>query len=143
MHSDQIMKDPSQVIISTDDSKLDSEVIHKFLTKSYWAKGRTLSQVETSIKSSLNFGLYLKDKQIGYARVLTDYVAFAYLMDIFILEEHRGLGYSKKLLDFIFTYQEIKVSKWMLTTRDAHSLYSKFGFNPIEKPERLMEMNGP
>lgn len=127
-------------IVSDDKSKLDIGVIHSFLTNSYWAEGRSIETVEETVKHSDCFGLYDNEKQIGFARVVSDYVVFAYLLDVFILEEYRGRGLSKKLLNNIFKnpkYANIK--KWKLATRDAHGLYQKFGFKPITKPERLME----
>jgi N-acetylglutamate synthase-like GNAT family acetyltransferase len=129
-----------EIIVSDDKSKLDVELIHKFLTTSYWAEGRTIEQVKNSIKHSICFGVYKDDKQIGFARVLTDCTVFAYLMDVFILEEFRGNGFSKFLLNTIFEDDRFKsVKKWMLATRDAHSLYAQFGFGQIRNAERLME----
>jgi len=129
-----------EIIISDDKSKLDVGLIHKFLTTSYWAEGRTIEQVKNSIEHSICFGVYKDDKQIGFARVLTDCTVFAYLMDVFILEEFRGNGFSKLLLNTIFEDDRFKsVKKWMLATKDAHSLYTQFGFGEIRNTERLME----
>ena len=129
-----------EIIISDDKSKLDVGLIHKFLTTSYWAEGRTIEQVKNSIEHSICFGVYKDDKQIGFARVLTDCTVFAYLMDVFILEEFRGNGFSKLLLNTIFEDDRFKsVKKWMLATKDAHSLYAQFGFGEIRNTERLME----
>ena len=129
-----------EIIISDDKSKLDVKLIHTFLTTSYWAEGRTIEQVKNSIEHSICFGVYKDDKQIGFARVLTDCTVFAYLMDVFILEEFRGKGYSKMLLNTIFMDDRFKsVKKWMLATKDAHSLYAQFGFGEIKNTERLME----
>ena len=129
-----------EIIISDDKSKLDVELIHKFLTTSYWAKGRTIDEVKNSFEHSICFGVYKDDKQIGFARVLTDCTIFAYLMDVFILEEFRGNGFSKLLLNTIFEDDRFKsVKKWMLATKDAHSLYAQFGFGEIRNTERLME----
>jgi N-acetylglutamate synthase-like GNAT family acetyltransferase len=130
----------ADITVSTDKSKLDINVIHGFLSESYWAKGRTQEQVKQSIENAICFGIYLKNNQIGFARVLSDKVAFAYLMDVFILEKYRGNGFSQALLTAIFNNQELKnVSKWFLATRDAHGLYRKFGFREVARPERLME----
>lgn len=127
-------------IVSDDKSKLNIGFIHSFLTNSYWAEGRSLETVEETIKHSDCFGLYYNEKQIGFARVLTDYAIFAYLLDVFIIEEYRGQGLSKKLLSFIFENPKYaNVKKWKLATRDAHGLYQRFGFKAITKPERLME----
>lgn len=128
-------------ITSDDKNKLDINLIYNFLTNAYWAKGRTLDEVEKSIENSICFGIYIGDKQIGFARVLTDFVTVAYLLDVFICEEYRGNGYSKILLKEVFS--DIKfssVKKWMLATDDAHTLYEKFGFKPLASPEKLMEM---
>lgn len=127
-------------LISTDKSKLDISVIQSFLSKSYWAKNRTLKTTKLSIKNSLCFGLYYKYNMIGFARVITDYATFAYLADVFILEEHRGKGLSKWLMEVILKYGEIQnLRRWFLATRDAHKLYEKFGFTYLKKPENFME----
>jgi N-acetylglutamate synthase-like GNAT family acetyltransferase len=126
-------------VISDDKSKLDVKLIHNFLTNSYWGKGRTLEEVNRSIEHSFCFGIYSGNKQVGFARVLTDFVIFAYLMDVFIIEEYRGRGLSKILLERIFNDVRFsKIKKWMLATDDAHTLYEKFGFKMIEHPEKLM-----
>lgn len=127
-------------IVNDDKSKLNIGFIHSFLTNSYWAEGRSLEAVEETIKHSDCFGLYDNEKQIGFARVVTDYAIFAYLLDVFIIEEYRGRGLSKKLLSFVFENPKYaNVKKWKLATNDAHGLYQKFGFKPITNPERLME----
>jgi len=128
------------VIISDDKTKLDIELIHNFLTTSYWAEGRTIEAVKKSIEHSICFGVYKEDNQIGFARIVTDYTVIAYLMDVFILEEYRGKGFSKLLLTRIFEDDRFKrIKKWMLATKDAHSLYAQFGFSGIKNPDRLME----
>lgn len=99
------------ITISKDKSKLQIEVIHQFLTKSYWAKGRTLSQVQTTIDTCLCFGVYFNNQQIGFGRVATDYAVFAYIMDVFMLPEHRGKGYSKQLMEAIVNAKELKECK--------------------------------
>jgi len=130
----------NDLIISDDKTKLDIELIHKFLSTSYWAKGRTIEEVKKSIEHSICFGVYKDSKQIGFARIVTDYTLIAYLMDVFILEEHRGKGFSKLLLKKIFEDDRFKsIKKWMLATKDAHTLYTQFGFEKIKNPDRLME----
>lgn len=130
----------NDLIISDDKTKLDVKLIHNFLTTSYWAEGRTIETVKKSIENSICFGLYKNDKQIGFARILTDHTVIAYLMDVFILEEYRGNGFSKLLLKGIFEDERFKsIKKWMLATKDAHSLYAQFGFDTIKHPDRLME----
>ncbi|KJD36940.1 GNAT family acetyltransferase [Tamlana sedimentorum] len=126
--------------ISTDKNKLDVSVIHQFLSQTYWAKGRTVAQVQTTINSCLCFGVYLNNEQIGFARVATDYAVFAYIMDVFILPEYRGKGYSKKLMEAVTTHKTLQECKvWMLKTKDAHGLYKQFGFTDLSHPEKLME----
>jgi GNAT superfamily N-acetyltransferase len=128
------------IAVSTDKSKLDVPFIQHFLKDIYWAAGRTMEEVQTTIDNSFCFGIYLNDKQVGFARVITDYVVFAYLMDVFITEEHRGKGYSSVLIDAMMTepkLQQVKI--WRLATSDAHFLYEKFGFAALENPEKMME----
>jgi N-acetylglutamate synthase-like GNAT family acetyltransferase len=128
------------LIISDDKNKLDVELIHKFLTTSYWAEGRTIEEVKKSIEHSICFGVYKDGKQIGFARVVSDLTIIAYLMDVFIVEEYRGKGFSKLLLKKNFNDVGFKgVKKWILTTKDAHSLYASFGFEKLKNPDRLME----
>ena len=126
--------------ISKDKSRLDIKMIHEFLTETYWAKGRTVDQVKTSIKHCLCYGVYLENKQIGFARIATDYVVFAYLMDVFILPEYRGKGYSKQLMTTINEAPSLQsCTVWMLKTSDAHQLYSQFGYTELKHPEKVME----
>ena len=128
------------VSVSTDKSKLDVPFIQHFLKDIYWAAGRTMEEVQTTIDNSFCFGIYLDDKQIGFARVITDYVVFAYLMDVFITEEHRGKGYSSILINSMMTEPKLKEVKiWRLATSDAHFLYEKFGFKTLAHPEKMME----
>lgn len=128
------------IIISDDKLKLDIGLIHKFLTSSYWAEGRTVDEVKSSIENSICFGVYKDNRQIGFARVVSDLTIIAYLMDVFIIEEYRGKGFSKLLLNRIFEEDRFKrVKKWMLATKDAHSLYEEFGFKQIKNINRLME----
>ena len=126
--------------IATDNNRLDIELVHQFLTNSYWAKGRTIEEVKRSIDHSLNFGVYLNKEQIGFARICTDHTVFVYLMDLFILPEHRGKGYSKALMKVIVEEPTLKTCKvWMLKTKDAHELYKQFSFTDLKDPEKLME----
>lgn len=128
------------VEISKDKSKLQIAVIHDFLTQTYWAKGRTLVQVKKSIENSLCFGVYLNEKQIGFARIVTDYTVFAYIMDVFVLEAYRGKGYSKQLMEAINTDPELQsCNVFMLKTADAHGLYKQFGYTELQHPEKVME----
>ena len=128
------------ISVSTDKNKLDIPFIQHFLKDIYWAAGRTMEEVQISIDHSFCFGIYLDEKQIGFARVITDYVVFAYVMDVFITEEHRGKGYSSILVDAMMKEAQLKKVKiWRLATADAHFLYEKFGFRLLAKPERMME----
>lgn len=127
-------------LISTDKSKLDITVIHQYLcNESYWAKNIPAGIVKKSIEGSFCFGLYHHKVQVGFARVITDHATFAYLADVFILEEYRGRGLSKWLIKEIMGHPGLQgLRRWMLATKDAHGLYARFGFQPYDKPERIM-----
>jgi len=127
--------------ISTDRSRLDIPLIHEWLsTCSYWAQGRSLDTVLRSIDHSLPFGIYRGTEQVGFARVVTDYATFAWLADVFVLDAHRGRGLSKRLLEAVIAHPELQgLKRFVLATRDAHSLYARFGFAPLAAPERWME----
>ena len=128
------------IAVSTDKQKLNLSFIQHFLKDIYWAAGRTIEEIQKTIDSSVCFGIYLNDDQIGFARVITDYVVFAYMMDVFIAEEHRGKGYSSILISAMMDEPSLKEVKiWRLATRDAHFLYEKFGFKVLAHPERMME----
>lgn len=129
------------LLITTEKNMLNPEYITEFLSQTYWAKGRSLETVLTCIEHSLNFGVYLDGKQIGYARVVTDYVQFAYILDVFIDEKYRGLGYSKLLMNYLLDHEALRAIKtFRLATSDAHELYRKFGFSELSKPENMMEL---
>lgn len=126
--------------VSTDKSKLDVPFLQHFLKDIYWAAGRTMEEVQTTIDHSFCFGIYLNDKQIGFARVITDYIVFAYVMDVFIDETHRGKGYSSMLVNAMLKEPQLQQVKiWRLATSDAHFLYEKFGFKLLAHPEKMME----
>ena len=128
------------ITVSTDKSKLDVPFIQGFLKDIYWAAGRTIEEVQRTIEASVCFGIYLNDKQIGFARVITDYVVFGYVMDVFIVEKHRGKGYSSVLIENMMNEPQLKEIKiWRLATTDAHFLYKKFGFTALNHPEKMME----
>jgi GNAT superfamily N-acetyltransferase len=131
--------------ISTDQSRLQVSVIQDYLVnESYWAKERTLEQTETAIRSSMCFGLYEGDRQIGFARVVTDFATFAYLGDVFVLSSEQGAGLGKWLMEVILAHPRLQgFRRWVLATRDAHSLYEKYGFTPLKHPERWMEKAAP
>jgi len=129
--------------ISTDKSKLDLVAIHHFLsTQAYWSLNVPLSRVEKANGFSLTFGLYDKAKQIGFARVISDYATIAYLGDVYVLPEYRTLGLSKWLMQTIMDYPDLQgLRRWILSTADAHGLYSQFGWKPVAYPERWMEVH--
>lgn len=129
------------ITISTDTSKLNVEYMNQFLSETYWAKGRTLDEMRIMIaNSSLNFGMYDGNKQIGYARVLTDTLRFAYILDVFIDKDYQGKGLGQHLVKTILEHESmVNVDKIALGTKDAHGVYAKLGFKPLEKPEIWME----
>lgn len=131
--------------ISTDKSRLDIDVIHRFLTEeSYWANSRSREQTQTAIANSICFGLYHRKKQIGFARVVSDKSTFAYIGDVFVLSDYRGQGLSKWLMQVIVDHPELQgLRRWVLATRDAHGLYSQFEFAELRHPERWMEKTAP
>ncbi|BAY60123.1 GCN5-related N-acetyltransferase [Calothrix brevissima NIES-22] len=130
--------------ISTDIKRLDLTVVHQFLANSYWAAGLPLEVLQRSIDNSLVFGIYKGKEQIGFARVITDYSTFAYLSDVFVLEEFRGEGLGKWLIETILAYPELQgLRRWVLATKDAHELYRKFGFTELHDKYRFMEIVNP
>jgi GNAT superfamily N-acetyltransferase len=132
-------------VISTDKSRLDLNVIHDFLSNSsYWAVGRKLETIQRSIENSLAFGLYENERQVGFARVVTDYATFAWLADVFVVEDARGRGLGTWLIEVILEHPELQgFRRWTLATKDAHEIYRKFGFKELKRPERWMERRDP
>lgn len=130
-----------EFVISTDPARLDVAMIHQYLSGSaYWAMGRPLEVVRRSIGNSLPFGVYKGTMQIGFARVVTDYATFAWLADVFVLPEFRGHGIGKWLVGVIVDHPRLPgLRRWILATKDAHSLYAKYGFTPLQTPERFMQ----
>ncbi|HLE30865.1 MAG TPA: GNAT family N-acetyltransferase [Anaerolineales bacterium] len=130
--------------ISTDPSRLDVDAIHAFLTRSYWAEGIPRDIVARSLRHALCFGLYDGDKQIGLARVVSDFATYAYLADVYILEAYRGRGLGKWLMACVVGHPDLQgLRRWSLATRDAHGLYRQFGFTGLKIPERHMEILDP
>ena len=130
--------------ISTDKSRLDIGVIHGFLDASYWAAGRSVETIRRSIDNSLPFGIYTGDQQVGFARVITDHATFAWIADVFVLDQHRGKGLSKWLMEVMLSHPELQgFRRWVLATKDAHELYRRFGFTELTRPERWMERHDP
>ncbi len=153
-----------EFLVSTDRERLSLDVVHGFLTNCYWAKGIPRETVARSIEHSLCFGIYdesprlAKDArpfdgaqgkhgaptQVGFARVVTDFATVAYLGDVFVLESHRGRGLSKWLMECLIQHPALQnLRRWILLTRDAHGLYSQFGFAPLIAPQRYMELHRP
>jgi GNAT superfamily N-acetyltransferase len=127
--------------ISTDKSLLDLSLIHHFLEKCYWAENIPYSVLEKSIHNSLCFGVYEGEKQVGFARVITDYATFAYLEDVFVITPYRGRGLGKWLIDTILKHPELQnIRMWLLLTDDAHELYRRYGFQELAHPEIFMEI---
>jgi GNAT superfamily N-acetyltransferase len=130
---------------STDKSLLNVDAIHQYLAyESYWAAGLSMERLQRSIENSLCFGIYHENNLCGFARVISDKATFAYLCDVFVLEQHRGQGLSKWLLQNIQQHPELMgLRRWSLATADAHTLYNQFGFVPLSKPDRWMEIFTP
>lgn len=131
--------------ISTDASRLDLDIIHRYLSEeSYWARGIPRDLVACSVANSLNVGMYYEGAQVGFARVVTDRATFALLADVFVLPGHRGLGLSKRMMERVIAHPELQgLRRWLLLTSDAHGLYSQFGFTPLDAPARFMEIARP
>lgn len=132
-------------LISTDPAKLQLEVIHGYLAQeSYWAQNIPMVTVVRAVENSLNFGLYTAEKQIGYARIISDLATFAYLCDVFVLPAFRGKGLSKWLMQCILAHPDLQgLRRIMLMTKDAHGLYAPFGFTPMADASKCMEMTRP
>ncbi len=127
--------------ISTDPSRFDLDVIHGYLSRSYWSPGIPRSVVERAIGGSLGFAAFVGGRQIGFARVITDRATFAYVADVFVLEEHRGRGVASKIMEAIRNHPDLqRLRRWVLLTKDAHPLYEKFGFRAPANPDRYMEI---
>ena len=133
----EIQKD---IFFSSDKKDMDMELIYNFIYNSYWGNNRTFEEQKKAVESTLNFGLFHNDKQIAFTRVMTDFVFFAYILDVFVIDKYQGKGLSKLLMKHILEHEPIKnVDKWILATRDAHGLYTKFGFETIKNPSMIME----
>jgi len=136
-----------EVLISSNKTLLNIKFIHQYLSiESYWAKNISFETVEKSIENSVCFGVYINNIQIGFARVVTDKATFAYLADVFIIKEQQGNGFAKHLMNTIHSHPELLgLRRWYLTTRDAHSLYQQFDWQPItdELKSRIMTISKP
>ena len=131
-------------LISSNPEHLQLNRILEFISRSYWANDRPPKITVRAIENSLCFGMYEEEKQIGFARVISDYSTYAWLCDVFIDENYRGRGLGKWLVANIMSHPELQgVRRWALATRDAHEMYKRFGFDKIKTPERLMECIQP
>lgn len=138
------MSSAEEYEISTDPQRLDIGLIHDFLRSSYWAQEIPRSVVERSIRHSLCFGAFHGECQVGFARVITDFATFAYIGDVFVVPEHRGRGVSKRLMRAIRSHPDLQgLRRIVLATRDAHGLYSQFGFQPLAQPQNFMTIHNP
>ena len=135
----------TELRVSTEAAELDAPLIHHFLSKNtYWAKDIPIALVQKSIANSLCFGGFIGKDQVAFARVISDYTTFANLVDVFVLPEHRGRGYSKALMDAVFSHHLLQgLRRFTLATGDAHGLYAQYGFTAPLFPETLMERYFP
>ena len=130
--------------VTGDSKRLDIGAIYDFLSQSYWSAGIPRAVVERAIANSLCFGVFHEGHQVGFARVVTDKATFAYVADVYILPEHRGKGLSRRLMEEVIRHPDLQgLRRILLATRDAHGLYAKFGFKPLARPERIMEIHDP
>ncbi len=130
--------------INTEKARIDLAFVHDFLKRSYWAREIPVEIVRHSIENSLCFGLYEAEKQIGFARVVTDYATFAYLCDVFVIENKRGRGLSKWLMETVMAHPEVQnLRRWLLATKDAHGLYGQYGFTSLDAPAVFMQRHAP
>jgi GNAT superfamily N-acetyltransferase len=130
--------------VTCDPAKVDHAVVAEFLASSYWAKGIPASTVGKSLANSLCFALLDGDRQVGFARVISDYATIAYLGDVFVLPEYRGRGLAKWLMECVAAHPELQgLRRWILATSDAHGLYEQFGFTPLKNPGAFMERHDP
>jgi len=135
-----MIKVKEDIYFSSKTEDMDLDMIYNFVVNSYWGGIRSYEEQKIALENSINFGLFKNGKQIAYSRVMTDMVFFAYLLDVFVIDEAQGNGYGQLLMDKILNYPSLKnIDKWMLATRDAHSLYEKFGFEVVKSPEKLMD----
>lgn len=138
------MQPSTDYYISTDKARLDTAFIHAYLTRSYWAEGIPIETVQKALDGSLAFGIFTGNEQVGFARIITDGATFAYLADVFVIEEHRGKGLSKMLMRKILAHPQLQgLRRILLATRDAHNLYKQFNFQPIPNPEAWMQLHQP
>jgi len=133
-----------QFTISTERIKLQLDEIYAYLSRSYWAAERSKEVVQRSIENSLCFGLFDDGRQIGFARVITDYAVLAHICDVYVLEAYQHKGLGKWLLSIVISHPDLQaIDKWSLATRDAHGFYRQFGFRELKRPDMQMEYIRP
>lgn len=130
--------------ISTDRARLDLDAMHAYLSRTYWSPGIPLATLAKAVEHSICAGVYRGTSQVGFARMVTDRATFAYLADVYVLDEHRGQGLAQELIEGLLAHPDLQgLRRLMLVTRDAHCLYEKFGFKALTAPERFMERHNP
>lgn len=129
---------------SSNRDEMDVEIIHGFLSSSYWSQNIPVETIKLALRNSLCFGVFDGDNQVGFARMITDSATYAYLADVFILESHQGKGLAKKLIEYVLGHSQLQgLRRIVLATRDAHGLYKKFGFKSLANPDTFMEIWTP
>ena len=130
--------------ITTDPARLDVAAIHAFLSEAYWSPGIPRAVIERAVTNSICFGALHDGAQVGFARVVTDRATFAYLADVYVLQEHRGRGLARRIMQAVIGHPDLQgLRRMLLATRDAHGLYTRFGFKPLAAPDRMMEIHRP
>ena len=130
----------NDIFFSSHNEDMDLDTIFNFVKKSYWGRSRTIEEQQIAMDNSINFGLFFNGNQIAYTRVMTDKVFFEYVLDFFVLENFQGKGLGKLLMSNVLNFSSLKeIDKWMLATKDAHGLYSQFGFEVVKDPSKLMD----
>ena len=130
----------NDILFSSLNEDMDLDTIFNFVKNSYWGRSRTIEEQQIAVDNSINFGLFFNGNQIAYTRVMTDKVFFAYVLDFFVLENFQGKGLGKLLMSNVLNFSSLKeIDKWMLATKDAHGLYSQFGFEVVKDPSKLMD----
>lgn len=130
----------NDIFFSSHNEDMDLDTIFNFVKKSYWGRSRSIEEQQIAMDNSINFGLFFNGNQIAYTRVMTDKVFFAYVLDFFVLENFQGKGLGKLLMSNVLNFSSLKeIDKWMLATKDAHGLYSQFGFEVVKNPSKLMD----
>lgn len=144
MKAKLIEQKKGEYLLTTDSSSLDLKQIHRWIDSSYWGKGIPFETVKRSAENSLCFSIFKNGKQVAFSRVVTDYATFGYLSDVFVDENERGNGLSKWIVESIMSHPDLQnFRRWNLVTLDAHTLYERYGFKPLEHPERYLEKYNP